>query len=70
MEAASINVGGMISVAVFYAVILAVGMYFGWKQKKLYEMRPQRQHSETIILAGRDLGLFVGVLTMTGKFDS
>lgn len=60
----AINVIGVISVVVFYALILAVGIYFGWRQRRLLTKGAQ---SENIILAGRDIGLFVGVLTMTGN---
>ena len=62
MKMAVINIGGVISVAFFYGLILAVGIYVGWKQKK------KVKDSENIMLAGRDLRLFVGILTMCGKF--
>lgn len=57
----SVNVGGIISVSVFYALILAVGIVIGWRRKNRL-----LTNSDGIILAGRDMGLFVGVLTMTG----
>ncbi len=63
----AINVIGVISVVVFYALILAVGIYFGWRQRRLLT---KGAHSENIILAGRDIGLFVGVLTMTGNCEN
>lgn len=67
-----VNVGGVVSVAVFYALILAVGIWVGWKQKrKLKQLRESSvNRSENIMLAGRDMGLFVGVLTMTGNDES
>lgn len=58
----TINIGGVVSVALFYGIILAVGIWVGWKQK-----RRSTLVTENIMLAGRDIGLFVGVLTMTGK---
>ena len=71
-----VNVGGVISVAVFYALILAIGLWFGYKQKRQQRRigvassvgGKYQQQTETIILAGRNIGLFVGILTMTGTF--
>ena len=60
------NVGGVTSVAVFYLLILVVGIWVGLKQKRKSK-RLGRDGSENMMLAGRDLGLFVGVLTMTGN---
>lgn len=65
MEIMAINVGGVISVALFYSLILAIGIYVGWKQKK--KLKGNVQDSENIMLAARDLRLFVGILTMCGK---
>jgi len=59
----SVNVGGIISVSVFYALILAVGIVIGWRRKNRL-----LTNSDGIILAGRDMGLFVGVLTMTATW--
>jgi len=60
--AAQYNIGGLVSVGFFYLLILGVGIWSGWKQKK-----KTVNDSENIILAGRNIGLFVGVLTMTGE---
>jgi len=60
--AAEYNVGGLVSVGLFYLLILGVGIWSGWKQKK-----KAVNDTENIILAGRDIGLFIGVLTMTGE---
>lgn len=60
-----INTAGIAAVAVFYLVILFVGMLAAWKQRKAG--RGTSSPEENIMLAKRDLGLFVGVLTMTGK---
>ena len=65
-----VNVGGVVSVAVFYALILGIGIWFGFKQKRQQKngsVGKYQQQTETIILAGRNIGLFVGILTMTGK---
>ncbi len=61
----SVNAAGIAAVAVFYLVILVVGMLAAWKQRKAG--RGTNNPEENIMLAKRDLGLFVGVLTMTGK---
>lgn len=65
----NVNIGGVISVAVFYSLILAVGIWVGWKQKRKFKRLniTGANQSENIMLAGRDMGLFVGVLTMTGN---
>lgn len=64
----NVNIGGVVSVALFYCLILAVGIWVGWKQKqKLKLAQSGANRSENIMLAGRDMGLFVGVLTMTGN---
>lgn len=68
----SINIGGVVSVAVFYSFILGVGIWAGWKQKRKLKKLAESSinQSENIMLAGRDMGLFVGVLTMTGNDES
>jgi len=54
----SLNVEGLIAIIVFYLAVLLVGLYAGWKK------RGEVQDQEQVMLAGRDIGLFVGVLTM------
>ena len=63
-----LNVSGILSIVVFYLVVLAVGVWAGWRQKR------NRGHQgaggadqEEVMLAGRNIGLFVGVLTMGGE---
>ena len=56
------NIGGLVSVGFFYLIILGVGIWSGWKRNK-----KTVNDTENIILAGRDIGLFIGVLTMTGE---
>ena len=46
----TINIVGVISVAVFYLFILAIGIYFGWKQRRLLG---KDAISENIMLANR-----------------
>jgi high affinity choline transporter 7 len=56
----AVNISGLIAVIVFYILILAIGIWAARKTKKA--------NNEDLMLAGRDIGMFVGVFTMTGKF--
>ncbi|RXG51377.1 High affinity choline transporter 1 [Armadillidium vulgare] len=56
----AINVGGLIVICFFYAVIFLVGIWAAWKR------RAKKQDTDETILAGRSLGTFVGVMTLTG----
>ncbi|KAG8228032.1 hypothetical protein J437_LFUL003668 [Ladona fulva] len=47
---------GLVGILVFYVLVLAVGIWAGTKQKNNGE--------EEVLLAGRNLGLAVGVLTL------
>ncbi|CAF0796973.1 unnamed protein product [Brachionus calyciflorus] len=60
----SVFVGGLISVIIFYLLILAVGIWAGKKQKST-EKNPD---TEEIMLAGRNIGLIVGIFTMTATW--
>ena len=63
-----INVAGLISIIVFYLVVLLIGLWAGWKQRKVAKNQGRSATSEEeVMLAGRDIGLFVGILTMGGK---
>ncbi len=61
MEDPGTNWWGLAAVIVFYIVILAIGLFASWKKKTL-----SQTDSEDIMLAGRDIGAFVGIFTMTG----
>ena len=69
----SLNVVGLIGIIVFYLAILAVGIWAGFRKKRINAELVQSEEgngataSEEVMLAGRDIGLFVGVMTMTGK---
>lgn len=58
-------IGGIISVILFYLLILGVGIWAGKKQK-CTEKNPD---TEEIMLAGRNIGLIVGIFTMTGNLN-
>ncbi len=55
------NVVGLISIIFFYILILMVGMWAARKSKASAD-------SEDVMLAGRNIGVLVGIFTMTGTF--
>lgn len=59
-----INIGGIVAIVVFYLLILFVGI---WAAKK---KGSGSESEEEVMLAGRNIGLFVGIFTMTGKNQS
>jgi len=61
LEDESINVLGLVSIIVFYLIVLAIGVWAGWNQKR---KQTQADDQETVMLAGRNIGLLVGVMTM------
>uniref|UniRef100_A0A8D8R8B3 High-affinity choline transporter 1 n=1 Tax=Cacopsylla melanoneura TaxID=428564 RepID=A0A8D8R8B3_9HEMI len=57
-----LNIAGVISIVLFYLLILIVGIWAGKKAEK-------GNHSEEeVMLAGRNIGLFVGIFTMTATW--
>ena len=56
-----INIPGIISIILFYLMILGVGIWAAKKQPK------GADDSEEVMLAGRSIGIFVGIFTMTGE---
>jgi hypothetical protein len=56
-----INIAGIISIVLFYILILGVGL---WAARK---KQAGDDSEEEVMLAGRSIGLFVGIFTMTGK---
>ncbi|CAH1407827.1 unnamed protein product [Nezara viridula] len=57
-----INISGVISVALFYLLILGVGI---WAARK---KQAGNDSEEEVMLAGRSIGLFVGIFTMTATW--
>lgn len=53
------NIIGVISIVFFYCLILSVGL---WAGKKKHTGNSEAE----VMLAGRNIGLFVGIFTMTG----
>lgn len=58
-----VHIGGLIAIIVFYVLILGVGIWAARKSKST-ESDPD---SEDVMLAGRNIGLMVGIFTMTGE---
>lgn len=52
--------GGLVAIVVFYVLILAVGLWAARKTKG-------QTDPEEVMVAGRNIGVVVGVFTMTGK---
>ena len=44
-----------------------MGLYAAWKNRKLRQEADEEVSAEDVILAKRNINLFVGVMTMTGK---
>ncbi|RXM99129.1 Dedicator of cytokinesis protein 9 [Acipenser ruthenus] len=61
----AIHVEGLVAIILFYLLILFVGIWAAWKNKNS-GMAAGTDRSETIMVGGRDIGLFVGGFTMTG----
>lgn len=57
-----ISIAGVVSIVLFYILILAVGIWAGRKKEE------GNDSEEEVMLAGRSIGLFVGIFTMTGEF--
>ncbi|PNF24499.1 High-affinity choline transporter 1 [Cryptotermes secundus] len=57
-----INIAGIISIVLFYILILAVGLWAARKKQS------GDDSEEEVMLAGRSIGLFVGIFTMTATW--
>lgn len=55
-----VHVVGIVAVIVFYILILGVGLWAARKSRG-------ETDSENVMLAGRNIGILVGVFTMTGQ---
>ncbi len=60
----AVNIAGLIAILLFYVVILVIGLLAARKKKSGDEA--EGGEGEEIMLAGRNIGLFVGTFTMTG----
>ena len=59
----AVHVVGLIAIIFFYVIILLVGIWAARKSKS----SGASPDSEDVMLAGRNIGMIVGVFTMTGK---
>ncbi|KAH9379048.1 hypothetical protein HPB48_014572 [Haemaphysalis longicornis] len=66
----AINIPGLIAIVFFYVVILVVGIWAGRKSNQVRRGTGEITIGEqsNIMLAGRNIGLFVGVFTMTATW--
>lgn len=65
-----VNVSGIFSIVLFYLAILIVGIVVAWKKKKSAPaVMTTEEETNEVILAGRNIGTWVGVMTMTGKSE-
>lgn len=63
-----LNVAGLVSIIVFYLIILAIGLFAAWrKNRNAKNAQSTEEETNEVILAGRNIGMFVGCFTMTGK---
>ncbi|CAF92317.1 unnamed protein product, partial [Tetraodon nigroviridis] len=63
----TIHIEGLAAIIIFYILILFVGIWAAWKNKNS-GVGDSGERSESIMVGGRDIGLFVGGFTMTGEF--
>ncbi|OAF66612.1 Sodium/proline symporter, partial [Intoshia linei] len=59
-----VNIGGIISIIIFYLAIMGVGFWAARKSKK----NKNESETEEIMVAGRNIGLIVGIFTMTATW--
>lgn len=66
---ADLNVAGLISIIIFYLLILVIGIYAA-RKKNTNQKAATTTEEETneVILAGRNIGMFVGCFTMTATW--
>lgn len=62
----AVNVPGLISIIVFYILILVVGIIAARKTG----FKARNLSRQDVMLAGRNIGLFVGLFTITGGTDA
>ena len=56
----ALHIGGVVAIVLFYLLILIVGCWAARKSRGAPD-------SEDVMLAGRNIGMIVGVFTMTGE---
>ena len=67
--AGDLNVAGLISIIVFYLLILLIGVFAAWKKSKGQKQATTvQEETNEVILAGRSIGMVVGAFTMTATW--
>lgn len=59
----AVNVWGIVAIVVFYVIIFVIGVWAGRKSKGI----GKNANAEDLMLAGRNIGPFLGIFTLTGK---
>ena len=62
----ALNIPGLVSLSVFFMLTLATGIWASWKSKKDQQ---NRNATEMAIVGGRNINVFIGLFTATGKFS-
>ncbi|KAJ8318595.1 hypothetical protein KUTeg_003686 [Tegillarca granosa] len=60
----AVHIPGLIAIVLFYVAILVVGLWAARKAKQ----KGEEADSENVMLAGRNIGLVVGIFTMTATW--
>lgn len=60
----ALNIPGLVSLSVFFMLTLATGI---WASRKSKADQQNRNSAEMAIVGGRNINVFVGLFTATGK---
>ncbi|XP_013417634.1 high affinity choline transporter 1-like [Lingula anatina] len=60
----AVHVWGLVAIFVFYLLIFILGIWAAWKNKK----KGKEATSEDILLAGRNIGTYLGIFTLTATW--
>ncbi|XP_060682649.1 high-affinity choline transporter 1-like [Hemiscyllium ocellatum] len=63
----SVDIGGLIAIILFYLIILAIGIWAAWKNKSK-PSHGELLRNEIIMIGRRDIGLILGIFTMTATW--
>lgn len=61
----AVNWAGLVSIGVFYVIVLAIGIWASRKSKQ-EENKCRGNRSEVAMVGGRNLNVWVSIFTMTG----
>ena len=62
----SLNVPGLVMIAIFYLMVLGIGLWASVRFKRL-QSSGQTDQTEATLLGNRGISLVVGVFTMAGE---